>query len=204
MTRKPPKWDEKYSRDQYLFGTEPNAYLAERYADIPMGEVLCLGDGEGRNSVFLAKQGYKVTAVDMSLVGLSKAKKLAQQNVVEIDFVHSDLAEFDIGQSQWQGIVSIFCHLPPVLRQKVHRDCVTGLADGGAILLEAYTPEQLKNGTGGPANIDMLMTADTLREDFKGVNFLRLAELDRDVQEGQGHFGPSAVVQLAGIKVAIK
>lgn len=200
MINKLAKWDEKYSIGQYLFGTEPNTYLAERYAEIPMGEVLCLGDGEGRNSVFLAKQGYKVTAVDISLVGLNKAKDLAQKNKVEMEFIQADLAEFDIGRNKWQGIVSIFCHLPPSLRKQVHKGCLDGLKNGGAVLLEAYTPAQLEKGTGGPANIDMLMHASLLQKEFDGLNFLHLAELERDVQEGQGHSGLSSVVQMVGLK----
>jgi|SaaInl5LU_22_DNA_1037371.scaffolds.fasta_scaffold13109_3 SAM-dependent methyltransferase len=195
-----PKWDDRYNKDHYIFGTDPNAFLAEFYQHIPKGDVLCLADGEGRNSVFLAKQGYQVTAVDASLVGIEKAKSLAQQNRVYVNFIHADLAEFDMGDSIWDGIVSIFCHLPVSLRQKVHGGAVKGLRKEGVFLLEAYTPKQLEYATGGPPKAELLMTSETLTRELSGLNFNHLVELERDVQEGTDHAGLASVVQLVGKK----
>ena len=194
------KWDNRYQSEDYVFGTEPNTFLAEQYSAIPKGKVLCLADGEGRNSVFLAKLGYEVTAVDMSLVGINKAKLLADQNGVHISFVHANLQDFDIGEGCWHGIVSIFCHLPVPLREKLHTAVVQGLNMGGVFLLESYTPEQLKHGTGGPPDADLLMTSETLREELRGLDFEYLVELERDVREGAGHVGLSSVVQLCARK----
>lgn len=197
---KPPKWDEKYDLDEYLFGTEPNQFLADSYGAIPKGEVLCLADGEGRNSVFLAQQGYRVTAVDISLVGLEKAKRLAEKNKVSVNFVHADLQEYPLGENCWDGIVSIFCHTPVSLREKIHSDVVTGLKSEGVFLLEAYTPEQLKHGTGGPQAEELLMTSASLTDELKGLHIEHLQELERYVKEGIGHDGHSAVVQLCARK----
>ncbi len=195
------KWDSKYGDNQsYIFGTEPNTFLAEYFSQLPRGKVLCLGDGEGRNSVFLAKQRYQVTAVDMSLIGIEKAKKLAEENDVSINFVHRDLQDYEIGENCWQGIVSIFCHVPVSLRQKIHADVVRGLKPAGVFLLESYTPDQLKHGTGGPPNADLLMTSATLSQELTGLSFSHLVEIERDVQEGSGHSGWSAVVQLVAVK----
>ena len=194
------KWDDKYQVDDYLFGTEPNTFLAEQFRAIPKGKVLCLADGEGRNSVFLAQQGYEVTAVDMSLVGINKAKFLAQEKSVEINFVHANLKDFDMGKNCWHGIVSIFCHVPVALRQQLHTEVVAGLNEGGVFLLEAYTPDQLRHGTGGPPNIDLLMSTETLRNELDGLKMERLVELERDVREGASHAGPSSVVQLCARK----
>jgi len=193
-------WNERYNTDDYVYGTEPNTFLLEHYRTIPMGKVLCLGEGEGRNAVFLARQGYQVTAVDSSEVGREKALRLAQQHGVAINYVHADLAEFDIGENQWDGIVSIFCHLPPPVRQRIHQQVPIALKRGGAFLLEAYTPAQLKFGTGGPSDEAMLMTADKLREELSGLDFETLQEVEREVVEGTHHTGHAAVLQAVALK----
>jgi SAM-dependent methyltransferase len=195
------KWDDRYSEDGYLFGTAPNSFLAEHFNSIPKGEVLCLADGEGRNSVFLAKQGYQVTAVDMSLTGINKAKKLAEKNNASIDFIHADIKDYPILENHWQGIVSIFFHIPVDLRVSLHASVVKGLKNEGTFLLEAYTPNQLKHGTGGPPDAKLMMTKEPLIQELEGLSFSHLAEFERDVQEGLGHAGWSSVVQLVGQKV---
>ena len=101
-------WDQRYSTEEFAYGTKPNEFLEANVSHLPKGRVLSLAEGEGRNAVFLAKQGYEVTAVDSSLVGLNKAQKFAADEGVIIDFVHADLAEFDLGQNKWDGIISIF------------------------------------------------------------------------------------------------
>lgn len=165
-----------------------------------MGNILCLAEGEGRNAVFLARQGYSVTAVDASSAGLKKAQKLAEENGVQVELIHQDLADFDLGSEQWDGMVSIFCHLPPLIRRNLHRKLVAGLKNNGVLLLEAYTPEQLLHGTGGPATAEMTMTAELLSEELAGLNFSRLDELEREVVEGTHHTGMGAVVQAIASK----
>jgi 2-polyprenyl-3-methyl-5-hydroxy-6-metoxy-1,4-benzoquinol methylase len=194
------KWDERYSEDEYLFGTIPNSFLAEHFKSIPKGDVLCLADGEGRNSVFLAKQGYHVTAVDMSIIGINKAKKLAEENEVSIDFIHSNIKDYPIAENRWHGIVSIFFHIPVELREYLHRCVVNGLKNNGVFLLEAYTPNQLKHGTGGPSVVEILMTKEPLKQELKGLTFSHLAEIEREVQEGSAHAGWSSVVQVVANK----
>jgi SAM-dependent methyltransferase len=193
-------WDDRYNDKGYFYGVAPNDYLAAQFETIPSGRVLCLAEGEGRNAVFLAEQGYQVTAVDASKVGLDKADKLAHDRGVRITTVQADLAEYQIEASSWQGIVSIFCHLPPELRQQIHRAAANGLVSGGVLILEAYTPDQLNNTTGGPPSAELMMDASMLREDFKDLDVVHLAELKRDVIEGRGHTGAADVVQLTAIK----
>ncbi len=193
-------WDEKFSADHYIYGTDPNDFLAAQAGAIPKGKVLCIGDGEGRNGVFLATQGYQVTSVDSSKVGLAKAQDLAAEKGVTLETILADLNDFDIGESQWDGVVSIYCHLPPPLRQKVHGNVVRGLKPGGVMLLEAYTPKQLEYNMGGPPVVELMYTADILRSDLKGLQFEHLQELDREVIEGTHHYGMGAVVQLIGVK----
>ena len=156
-------WNERYSGPDYAYGTEPNDFLAAVAARIPPGRVLSIADGEGRNGVFLATLGYDVTAVDASTVGLAKAQRLAATRGVEITTIAADLADFVIAPDSWEGIVSIFCHLSPPLRRRVHQQVVRGLVPGGLYVLESYSLRQLGRGTGGPSSAELLPTLDALR-----------------------------------------
>jgi SAM-dependent methyltransferase len=192
-------WDERYASEGYFYGKEPNDFLKENVQLIRSGEsVLCLAEGEGRNAVFIAGtvKSTQVTAVDSSKVGLDKTKALALEKGVSIETMHADLSEFDFGRDKWDVIVSIWCHLPSELRKKVHAAAVRGLKSGGRFILEAYTPDQLKHATGGPKSVDMLMQLSALKEELAGLDFVIGRECEREIHEGQGHFGLSAVVQV--------
>ena len=193
-------WDERYAQDEWIFGTEPNEFLREEAHRIPPGRVLCLGEGEGRNSVFLAEQGYEVVGVDRSQVGLDKAQALAKERGVFVETVVSSIEDFDLTEGEWEGIVSIFFHLPPQLRRKVHKAVVQGLAPGGILILEAYTPRQLELGTGGPPDVEKLMTLGVLAEELVGLEPLFAQEVEREVHEGRMHHGFGSVVQFVGVR----
>lgn len=191
-------WDNRYaSADGYVFGTGPNDWLKEVSCRLPPGPVLCLGEGEGRNAVYLASLGHNVTAVDQSAAGLSKARRLASTRNVEIRTEVADLSRYVIAPGAWSVIVSIFVHLPPPLRRRVHASAVQGLVPGGWFVLEAYTPRQLRYDTGGPKQEELLMTLPLLREELDGLDFVEAAEIERDVVEGGGHSGRAAVVHVA-------
>jgi SAM-dependent methyltransferase len=191
------QWDERYAATDYFYGTEPNDFVRQRCGTIPTGgDVLCLGEGEGRNAVFLAQQGYRVVALDQSAIGLGKAQQLATERGVRIETVVANLDGYRMEPARWDGIVSIWCHLPRTLRAAVHRQVVDGLKVGGVFLLEAYTPAQLRHGTGGPKDIDLLPTLDDLRGELAGLEFEHAVEVERVIHEGQGHDGLSAVVQI--------
>ncbi len=192
-------WDERYADRFAHYGTDPNDFLREVADRIPEGPVLCLAEGEGRNAVFLAERGHAVTAVDQSRVGLDNAAHLAAERGVALETVCADLADFDVGEARWAGIVSIWCHVPPDLRRRLHAACVRGLQPGGAFVLEAYTPRHLERpGRGGPPSAALLMSPDALREELAGLRLERCEELDRDVHEGASHHGPSTTVQVLG------
>jgi SAM-dependent methyltransferase len=193
-------WDERYSAEEYAYGTNPNKFLEANVSSIPKGKVLSLAEGEGRNAVFLAKQGYSVTAVDSSLVGLNKARKLAEENGVIVEFIHTDLAEYDLGENKWDGIVSIFCPLPSSIRKQLHKKVEAALKRNGVFLLEAYTPAQLKYGTGGGNSVDVMQSKESLSLELAGLKFKYLIELERDVVEGVYHTGIGAVVQAIASK----
>ncbi len=189
-------WQARYAAEHYVYGTEPNEFLRDAVAALPPGDALCLADGEGRNSVFLAKRGHRVTAVDLSANGIEKARKLAAERNVTITAVVADLATYDLGVARWDLIVSIFAHTPPAVRQRVHAAVVTALRPGGVFVLEAYTPSQIGRGTGGPATADMTMTLAGLTSELTGLTITHGVELERDIVEGTNHTGIGAVVQV--------
>ncbi len=188
-------WDERYDIEEYAYGKEPNTFLEKNFSAIPKGRIISLAEGEGRNAVFLAQQGYAVTAVDSSKVGLDKAKKLADENGVIIECIHADLANYDLGQGMWDGVVSIFCPLPSSVRIPLYKKVEIALKPGGVFLLEAYTPEQLNYGTGGGNSVDAMQSKETLSKELAGLSFIHLVEIERNVVEGIYHTGNSAVVQ---------
>lgn len=196
-------WNHRYQSDaDYVFGTAPNDFLLACTPQLPLGPVLCLAEGEGRNATHLARQGYDVTAVDQSSVGLEKARNLATQHGVSINTIQANLADFEIRPGTWSAIVSIFCHLPSPLRQSVHARAATGLIPGGMIVLEAYSPAQVNFGTGGPvAAPELLMPLETVRHEFPGIEWDIARSLEREVIEGSGHTGLASVTQLFGHRV---
>lgn len=193
-------WDERFSIDGYFYGTEPNTFLRESVAHLRPGSVLCLAEGEGRNAVYLAQQGFTVTAVDSSRVGREKAMKLAQSAGVTITYEVVDLAEYSLMQDAWDNIVSIFCHLPPTLRQRVHAAIPDALKPNGCLIIEGYSKEQLQRDTGGPKDSAMLFSVPELTHEIAGLNWQRLQHCQRDVIEGIGHTGEADVVQGIGVK----
>lgn len=190
-------WNERYKTNEFIFGTEPNDFLKANVDQLKPGSVLCLAEGEGRNGVYLAKLGFDVTAVDLSEVGLEKARNLAAANGVEIKTIHADLNDFIIEPDRWDNIISIFCHLPQAVRKKVHSASANGLTKGGAFLLESYTVEHLDMpGIGGPPVPELMFSAEILKQDFQSLEVFQALETEREVNEGTKHNGPSAVLQF--------
>jgi len=189
-------WDARYNEEGWAFGTEPNDFLREQGDRLQPGRVLCLAEGQGRNAVWIAQRGHEVTAMDQSTVGLEGAKRLAAERGVTLTTVRADLDGFEIEPGAWQGIVSIFAHVDGALRAKVHARVERGLAPGGVFLLEAYRPEQIGRGTGGPPEDDRMVNLARLRRELPSLEFLLAREIDREVLEGHRHHGMSSVVQL--------
>ena len=201
-------WNERYSAAEYVFGTEPNDFLKQYCEYLPAGgEVLCLGEGEGRNAVFLAEQGYKVTAMDMSEVGLQKASHLARERGMTITTQVANLEDYDFGVAKWDAIVSIWVHMPAALRQYVHAQITPALKPNAIVLIEAYTKEQLTmEAIGGPpaTQKERFGSLDCLQTEFAALNELVGVEKRRLIAEGKRHQGLSAVVQFIAQKPDIK
>ena len=193
-------WDQRFRESGYAYGTEPNDFLRASVAKLPPGDALCLAEGGGRNAVHLALKGHRVTAQDLSPVGLEKAQELAQDQGVNLTCVRGDLREFKPEPESVDLVVAIWMHLEPELRALVHQRAVRALRPGGHLILEAYTPEQLRHGTGGPPNPELLITAQQLQNELQGLTWLELQETERRIEEGPLHQGQSAVVQAFGQK----
>ena len=192
-------WNERYSEPEFVYGTKPNSFLAEN-VNLLSSPVLSIGEGEGRNAVFLATQGLQVHAVDGSKVGLSKAVQLANLNNVKIDTQVVNLESFIPQESVYNAIVSIFAHLPSMTQKKVYPLLLRSLKPGGIFMLEAYSENQRGRGTGGPSDIDMLMTCTKIENEFSDLEPLLLQEIIRDIQEGKYHTGMASVIQFIGQK----
>lgn len=198
-------WDSRYDNEEYVYGTLPNDFLKVSIDHLkPGGELLCLAEGEGRNSVWLAEQGFNVTAVDSSPIGLKKAQNLASQRGVSITTIVADLAQYELGANRWDGVISIFCHLPPTLRENLHRAIPASLKPEGILILEGYHPRQLEYKTGGPPTAELMITEQQLRDELNPLQILHCQELDREIMEGSLHHGLGAVVQFIGKKIPQK
>jgi cyclopropane fatty-acyl-phospholipid synthase-like methyltransferase len=192
-------WDERYAAKDLVYGAEPNRWLVEQAGKIrPGGRVLSIGEGEGRNGVWLAAQGFQLHAVDGSRVGLEKARRLAAARGVTISTSVEDLATFRPAPASYDAVVAIFVHLPPAVRTAAHAAAEAALVSGGVLVIEAFTPRQLGFTSGGPKQKDMLYGAALLRADFPGIAWEVLEEVDVVLDEGAFHQGPAAVVRGVG------
>lgn len=192
------RWNKRFAQDEYVFGERPNAFLArqkERLAGCRTA--LSVADGEGRNGVWLAEQGIRVTAVEGSPVGQEKARRLAARRGVTLDFVLADLATWTWPEQAFDAVVGIFIQFAgPGLRERIFAGMRRALKPGGLLLLEGYRPEQIAYGTGGPKVEENLYTEAMLREAFAGMTIELLDAYDAEIEEGSGHAGMSALIDL--------
>ena len=194
-------WNQRFDTPAYIFGTEPNTWLCEQAGVWQPGQrVLCVADGEGRNSVWLASQGLVVDAFDVASVGVAKARQLAADVGVPVNYAISDCDAYPWPQSHYDGVAAIFVQFAdPAMRARLFANIGRSLKPGGTLLLQGYTPRQLEYKTGGPPRLDHLYTEAMLREAFtteSGFELLQLCDYEADLSEGSHHLGRSALVGL--------
>ncbi len=196
------RWNERLSGNDYFYGTSPNTFLVSQAHRLSAGmKVLALADGEGRNGVWLAEQGMDVLSVDAAESGLAKARALAAARGVTITTEQADLATWDFGKERFDAIAAIFIQFAgAALRERIFKAMVESLKPGGLLILQGYRTEQLSYGTGGPPVAENLYTADLLRESFADLELLHLEAHDSLIEEGQGHRGLSALIDLVARK----
>ena len=194
-------WNRRFAEAAgFLFGTTPNEWLREHAGVWRPGErVLCVADGEGRNSVWLAGRGLRVDAFDIAEVGVAKARQLAADHGVPVHYQVADCDGFDWPQAAYDGVAAIFIQFAdPPMRERLFARIVQSLKPGGTLILQGYTPRQLDYRTGGPPIASHLYTEALLRAAFADLEILTLREYEADVAEGSGHSGRSALIGLVG------
>jgi len=199
-------WSARYrdAGDDYLFGTAPNKFLASQAERFSAGmKVLAVADGEGRNSVWLAEQGCAVTATEISPVALEKAAKLARGRHVVVDFMQADILAWTWPTAAFDAVVGIFIQfVGPAERARQLAGMKQAVKPGGFLFLQGYTPKQLEYGTGGPSAVENLYTEALLREIFSDWEMVLLHEHEDLIDEGRGHSGRSALIDLVARKPA--
>ncbi len=199
----PDKWDERYGINECAYGKEPNLFLKENFKNIPKGNVLCVADGEGRNGVWLAKNGYNVTSMDFSPKAIDKINRLAQENNVLIKAICADLLNYDFGKNRYDGIVSIFAHFRVDDMNKLHHKYFDALKPNGVFFIEVFAKEQLPFKTGGPKDISLLYDTKDIQNSFPTG---KIELLKKDVvylHEGDMHDGKAVVVRAIVRKPSI-
>jgi 2-polyprenyl-3-methyl-5-hydroxy-6-metoxy-1,4-benzoquinol methylase len=191
-------WNRRFSAEGFLFGTAPNDWLREQ-ADVwkPGDRVLCVADGEGRNSVWLAKRGLVVDAFDIAEVGVAKARRLAAEQGVTVNFSVADCDGYAWSRAAFDGVAAVFIQFAdPEMRARLFERMVQALKPGGTLVLQGYTPKQLEYRTGGPPLASHLYTEALLRTAFAELEILALREYEAEVSEGSGHNGRSALIGM--------
>ena len=195
-------WDARFGGPDFLFGTEPNAYLASQRALLAVGKsALAVADGEGRNGIWLAQQGLLVDAFDISPVGVAKADKLAHRGGVSVNLYVRDCDAWDWQTEAYDVVVAIFVQFAaPETRRRLFSGMIATLKPGGYLIIQGYTPKQLEYNTGGPGLLDHLYTSDMMREAFAALEIIELREYDSVLAEGTQHVGPSALLGMVARK----
>jgi len=196
-------WNERFDKKEFIFGKEPNEYLVEqasRYLN-PKSSVLCIADGEGRNGVWLAKQGMRVTGFDVSDIALSKANQFAKENQVNIQYSLCDTDGFDWQANSYDAVIGIFIQFAdPEMRARIFKQVHQTLKPDGLFILQGYTPKQLEYRTGGPSLIEHLYTEEMIRELNQGLEILNMQCYEKELSEGARHTGMSALLGMVAKK----
>jgi hypothetical protein len=188
-------WDERFSQSQPVYGDQPNAFLAAQTSRFQRGmKLLVPADGYGRNGIWLARQGFSVHTVDLSPVGVARARQTAEAAGLAMTIEQADLALWKWPEAEFDGVFAIFLHLPPEDRAKVHGAMLQSVKQGGLVILEAFSTSQLKYSSGGPKRVELLYTAEMLRQDFAGAEPVVLEEREAQISEGTMHSGAAALM----------
>jgi cyclopropane fatty-acyl-phospholipid synthase-like methyltransferase len=198
-------WNQRFDKQEFIFGKEPNEYLVEQASHYlkPNSSVLCIADGEGRNGVWLAKQGMRVTGFDVSDIALAKANQLAADNEVNIQYSLCDTDGFDWQANAYDAVVGIFIQFAdPEMRARIFQQVHQTLKSGGLFILQGYTPKQLEYKTGGPSLIQHLYTEEMIRELSSDFEILDLQCYEKELSEGARHTGMSALLGMVAKKIS--
>ena len=191
-------WNERFGHNEYAYGKQPNQFFRDELLLRKPGTILLPGEGEGRNAVFAAEQGWNVDAIDWSESGRQKALRLAAERGVAINYQVAQFEASLVRPGKYDACGVVFFHLEPGLMREAFSAMIRGLRAGGVLIAELYEKKQLAFGTGGPRSEDLLYTSDQIRTWVEGeaASILTLEEREVELQEGAYHSGPSAVLRL--------
>ncbi len=192
-------WNERYSKEEFIYGKEPNKFLQKELSTLKPGKILFLGEGEGRNAVYAATLGWQVDAVDSSDEGKKKALLLANDRNVAINYIVADIFEHELLKEHYDVIVLIYVHVHDDLKPLLHNIVIDSLKSSGRIILEAFEKGQIKNTSGGPKDIDLLYDLRSIAEDFIDLDFEKLGKETVFLTEGNYHSGKAEVVRFVGV-----
>ena len=194
-------WNDRYAEKEYVYGEDPNIFFAEQLKLLKPGVIILPCEGEGRNAVFAATNGWKVLAFDSSEEGEAKAIKLAEKKGALVNYLIGDAAEINYSDESADVVALIYAHLQPEVRKQLHQSAVQWLKPGGRLILEAFNPAQLGNTSGGPKDLTFLYTENILKQDFEGLKIEFIQTSQTDLNEGKYHEGKADIIQFIGIKI---
>ncbi len=199
------RWNDRYSNEEFAYGEEPNNYLKEQIEKPNPGAILFPAEGEGRNAVYAAKLGWKVSAFDISEEGKNKALKLAETNNVSIDYQVGELESLNYQTEQFDAIALIYAHFPAEIKSAIHRTLETYLRKDGIIIFEAFSKKHLEylavnDKVGGPKDIESLFSIEEIQADFPNYEIIELIEKEIELNEGLFHNGKGSVIRFVGRK----
>jgi cyclopropane fatty-acyl-phospholipid synthase-like methyltransferase len=195
-------WNERYVQANLAYGQQPNVFLKEHLAGLPPGKILFPAEGEGRNAVYAARQGWDVVAFDFSEAGRDKAQRMAAGAGVAISYQVQNAVDFWVEADSLDAVALIYAHFPVATRKAFHANLQAWLKPNGVVMLEAFHPRQLQYSSGGPKQESMLYSPGMLLEDFKDLEIFLLEELEIVLDEGRYHQGPGFVTRLVARKPA--
>lgn len=198
-------WNERYGAEEYAYGKEPNVYFKEKISPLKPGRILLPAEGEGRNAVYAAKLGWDVYAYDISEEGKNKAKRLAEENGVHVNYLVGTLDELDLNAHSFDCIALIYAHLPRKMRKDQHKKLQELLKPGGILIVEVFSEEHLKFNSknplvGGPKDAELLFQTDDLVDDFDLCEMLYLDQEVVSLKEGKFHIGEGSVIRCLARK----
>jgi len=199
------RWNDRYSSEEFAYGTAPNNFLREQLEKLNSGTILFPAEGEGRNAVFAAQLGWKVSAFDISAEGKNKALKLAEANNVVIDYQVGELETLNYQAEQFDAIALIYAHFPAAIKSSIHRTLENYLSKDGYIIFEAFSKKHLQylainDKVGGPKDIESLFSIEEIQSDFPDYEIIQLEEKEIELNEGLFHNGKGSVIRFVGKK----
>ncbi|KFF05529.1 class I SAM-dependent methyltransferase [Flavobacterium reichenbachii] len=199
------RWDDRYSSEEFAYGTAPNNFLKEQIQKLNPAAILFPAEGEGRNAIFAAKLGWEVSAFDISEEGKNKALKLAESSNVSIDYRVGELETLDFKKDQFDAIALIYAHFPAEIKSLIHKQLNQYLKQNGIIIFEAFSKKHLEylavnEKVGGPKDIESLFSIEEIQSDFPDYEILQLEETEIELSEGLFHNGKGSVIRFIGRK----